>query len=278
MAKATAAKNPRVGHPLHVANDGDSVLVDAYGKIDVPDSAGSLPLHVAASRVGVVTALLAKRADIDAPDGEGRTALELAFMSGGSGMRVAMALMKKGAHGKGLVHAAASGGSADMVQLALSQFKKGKEQTRAANEQDEMGRTPFMMAVLNGHPRSAELLKVPVDAGVEEVIGDQQYSLLHVACTRRGSAAADLVKLLTATAGYDVNQQDANGRTPLHVTADEGGGDTDVTGALLDAGANVAATDISGRTPMHSAAGKGRLRMIVCPRAYSCCRWSPSVT
>ena len=78
---------------------------------------------------------------------------------------------------------------------------------------------------------------------------DQQYSLLHVECTRRGSAAADLVKLLTATAGYDTNQQDANGRTPLHVTADEGGGDSDVTGALLDVGRSRSCEPYGAATP-----------------------------
>ena len=58
----------------------------------------------------------------------------------------------------------------------------------------------------------------------------------------------EVVQALIA-AGANVNQQDNNGRTPLHWAAYNG--HQAIVQALIDAGANVNQQNYDGRTPLH---------------------------
>lgn len=58
----------------------------------------------------------------------------------------------------------------------------------------------------------------------------------------------------------DVNQQDAEGRSPLHYAAAHD--NTRIAQALVDAGANVELADTKSNTALHYACGYGRLDVV----------------
>lgn len=60
--------------------------------------------------------------------------------------------------------------------------------------------------------------------------------------------------------GKDVNQQDAEGRTPAHFAAAHDA--TQVLRLLLDADADLTLTDSKGNTSLHYAAGYGRVDIV----------------
>mmetsp|Transcript_17732 Transcript_17732/g.43007 ORF Transcript_17732/g.43007 Transcript_17732/m.43007 type:complete len:335 (+) Transcript_17732:1474-2478(+) len=80
--------------------------------------------------------------------------------------------------------------------------------------------------------------------------GEVHQTALHI-CAAHGDPSS--LSLLVGKGG-DVNELDAEGRTPLHLAAE--GGHAAVVEALLEAGANPAAAH-PGRTALHVAAEKG---------------------
>ena len=73
------------------------------------------------------------------------------------------------------------------------------------------------------------------------------------ATSHRGPQLLPDVARLLLEHGADVNVQDNNGATPLHVSAEVG--TVKVARVLLEYGANVGAEDKKGRTPLHETAG-----------------------
>lgn len=130
-------------HELARAGDilSAEVMIEAGGKIDLPDDEGRRPLHEAAffGREEMVKFLVAEGAVLDAPIHPfGYTALHFAVQQGHHG--VASWLIGKGAHlgvadrlnGQGLLHVAAQRGDMKMAGLliaagidTLSEDKKG---------------------------------------------------------------------------------------------------------------------------------------------------------
>ena len=84
-------------------------------------------------------------------------------------------------------------------------------------------------------------------------------SRLHPAAPRKSISSAAITVL--SDAGADPETRNVDGRTPLHLAANEGGPEN--VDALLDAGANVEARDHLGMTPLHLAADSCRSPAVI---------------
>ncbi|MGE0816327.1 MAG: ankyrin repeat domain-containing protein [Vicinamibacterales bacterium] len=151
----------------------------------VPAMAQTSPVADAAMRRDLpgVKALLAQKADVNQPQGDGSTAL----------------------------HWAAYGGQPEMVRLLLAAGADVTAATRLG------GLTPLMMAARAGDAEAVTLL---LDAKAEAVTPNANGTTPMMFAAAAGSAAA--VRLL-AGRGADVNAADAtNGQTPLMFAAAQG--------------------------------------------------------
>jgi ankyrin repeat protein len=192
-----------------------------------PPGVRRTPLHVAAE-IGYadLIALLAPKADLDARDEEGGTALHSAVRAAASaGQKDAVrALLRAGARteahdsrGRTPLHAAVEAGKADVVELLLD---NGADVN--ATDGDEW--TPLHYAVNRRDKATAELLlkrqanvnaaarhRTVDAAGVVTVDPDGGTTPLHVAVSKRSTELAEL--LLSHKA--DVNAKDQGGCTAL---------------------------------------------------------------
>jgi ankyrin repeat protein len=144
-----------------------------------------------------------------------------------------------------LLHAAAAGGHADIVEFLIAE---GFEAT-ATTEDDET--TPLYLAAISGHKEVAELLI----ANGADVNAEGKYAAtpLHMAAVNGHRFIADLL----IEAGAEVNAQKNNkwGETPLHYAT--WAGQKDVAGLLIARGANLNARDNEKSTPLHFAVNRG---------------------
>ncbi|KAK3257814.1 hypothetical protein CYMTET_33111, partial [Cymbomonas tetramitiformis] len=139
---------------------------------------GQRPLHAAAERglVEMVRELVGKGAEVDAEDGEGRTALTVALAFGQEA--AARALLEAGAGvnagtGRRPLHVAAEKGKVEMlIELA----GKGAE----VDAEDREGRTALMVALAFGQEGAARAL-LEAGAGVNAGTGQRP---LHAAAKR----------------------------------------------------------------------------------------------
>ena len=160
----------------------------------------------AASYAGEVRALLAKGADPNVPDRDGRTA----------------------------VHGAARLGALETLAALL-------EAGGTPDRRDEDGNTPLHFAADASQPtlmvdRSIATIRLLLDARADaDAVNAEGRTPLHLAAgshDRAGGVAALLSK------GADPNRKNRQGNTPLHVTVGPNLGWPGVVRALLDGGAN----------------------------------------
>ncbi|KAK3270088.1 hypothetical protein CYMTET_21500 [Cymbomonas tetramitiformis] len=197
--------------------------------------------------------LVGKGAEVDAEDGEGRTALTVALVFGQEA--AARALLEAGAGvnagtGRRPLHAAAERG---MVEMLIELAGKGAE----VDAEDKEGRTALTVALAFGQETAARAL---LEAGAGVYAGTGQRPL-------HGAAEGGMVEILRELVdkGADVEAEDGKGRTALMLALVFG--QEAAARALLEAGAGVKAG--TGRRPLHAAAKKGMVEMVREPGAFS---------
>lgn len=209
-------------------------LVEDGASINVKDSQGNTPLHIAASAggVGIMPLLLHRGAEKDSRNILLQTPL----------------------------HRAAYKLHAPVVQILTD---AGAD----ATTQDMHGNTPLVAALTKGEPIEAiaEVVETMIGAGLDLKCHDPGPSLspfhkrsspLHQAVLR---GLDDCVSLLI-TAGADPNALDSEAQTPLHVAARKGS--LGVVLALLSSGADPNLRDKRQQTPLHRAARYADARVV----------------
>ncbi|KAK3287206.1 hypothetical protein CYMTET_5273 [Cymbomonas tetramitiformis] len=209
---------------------------------------GRRPLHAAAEKgiVEMVRELVGKGVEVDAEDGEGRTALTVALAFGQEA--VARALLEAGAGvnagtGRRPFHAAAEKGMVEMVRELAG---KGAE----VDAEDGEGRTALTVALAFGQEAAARAL---LEAGAGVNAGTGQRPLHAAAMKGMEEMVRELVEKST-----EVDAEDGERRTALTVAL--AFGQEAAARALLEAGAGVNAG--TGRRPLHMAAERGLVEMV----------------
>jgi ankyrin repeat protein len=193
---------------------------------------GQLSL-VEAVRVGDMTAaraLLARKADVNAPSANGTTALHWAVEH--DDLEMAGALLAAGAatrvanrYGVTPLHIAAVNGNARMIQRLLAAGAN-------VNAMVPGGESPLMAAARTGSPDAIRLL-IEAGADVNAKEREKRQTALMWAAAENNAVA---IRLLAA-AGADVRAKSAASFTPFLFAVR--GGHVDAAGALLDAGADI---------------------------------------
>ena len=274
------------------------LLIDRGVKIDAQDDKGVSALMIAAEkdRLDLVQLLLAKNGRLELKDLEGATALDHAVTEGHS--EVAKLLLSKGAPSLGnyqnekslleavrnfaLLRAAYSnsiGEVRDVIAAGAdvnSRTRRGDSALMQAiensygdnevavflvehgsdiNATNDDGDTPLMVAAAGNNDGATKLL-LDHKADVR-VVNKKNQTALHIA-----SAAlhAKIVAAILASGSQDVNQKDADGRTPLLLAANnESFVPDEVMESLLSKGARIDAVDGQGNTALILSAKQGNM-------------------
>ena len=244
-----------------------------------------------------VTLLLEHGACVDAMNGRGESALDVAFFRGGDGV-VALLLghgatsMMATEDGGCLLHSACLSRRADVLKAILGCLPRIRVDL---NQQDRVGRTPLHVAVSSGAPELVQpLLSAKASTEVQEDDGATPLRLavsqgdlaltsmlLGVGADKNalGADAVPLIVLATEAsvhvalalvkAGADLNQPDATGRTALEVAISRK--EYELSELLLAKGARpTSRKDPHGNTSLHVAVAhqaEGLVRLLVRHRA-----------
>ena len=242
--------------PLHGACDQNNLelirLLLKYGSdVHVCDQTGSTPLFKCKS-VEAVTLLYDQGARLDATDKSGRTVLHVLCQQPKC-LGFANILHWYVEHGANInaldvfqrtpLHWAANRGDREMVRLLLGN-------QAILNVQDLHGDSPLHLAVATYHhdriEATTDLVKLMLEKGASPQIANQQGSTpLHLACTADNQCI--YLAYLLLCHGAQVNAQDSQKRTPLHLTRN-----FEMARFLLESHADPNASDHCGQTPLQA--------------------------
>ena len=229
-----------------------AILVRAGADVNTAENDGITPLHLAVYDSAVTTLLLEAGADVHA-DAEG-TALYRAETAG-----VVDALLAAGAD----IDALGRFGTPLMESVrppvlrprpdSLSEVSvRLLEQGADPNARSWGGRTVLHAAASAG----PAVIRALMDAGADPSIGDDNgETLLHQAA--RYSSGPTVIPLLL-DAGMDINLPNNNGETALHLAAGAVFRNSATVAVLLEAGADPGLPTAEGDTPLHSAMAASR--------------------
>jgi ankyrin repeat protein len=224
------------------------MLVAKGANVEAKDEDGRTALHEAAALgdAAIVELLIAKKANVEAKDVYGCTALLRAAMHGHAPIvKLLMAqetyVDAKDDIERSLLHIAAIYGHTAIVELLLVQ---------ATNVlvRDQHRERALHVAVNHGQTTIVELLAAQTDVYGRVAVGRK---LLHRAAARGNAAIVELL----LTLGANLETTDQYEETALHKAVEEG--HVTVVELLLSNGANVEAVDNrSGETALHKAVKK----------------------
>jgi ankyrin repeat protein len=218
--------------PMLGDKDAVQMLFDGVIRMNIRDSAGSTPLHIAASRRSQMTpsgdaaslavhALVTLGAAIDAKNSQGKTPLLVAVDYGR--YAIAQKLLELGAN---------------------------------IEEPDFDGHRPLILAVGRGNPSLVQLLLANGAYTGTVQVKQKSATPLHWAA----EAGSNSIVQEILGKGADVNAQDFLDQTPLHRAVIKE--HLDVANTLILAGANVGATDTTQRTALHHAVAKSSVPLV----------------
>ncbi|XP_048250649.1 uncharacterized protein LOC124152553 [Haliotis rufescens] len=233
------------------------LLVTRGVVVSLVDELRNSILHVAClgGHVDIVKYVLSQKVtDINSRGQYGRTPLIVAAMKGHR--QVFDLLVTEGADvtlvddgRSNILHVACLGGHVDMVKHVLSQ------KVTDINSRGQYGRTPLMVAAVNGHRQVFDLL-VTQGADVTLVDGGRN-NILHVACL---GGHVDMVKYVLSQKIAEINSRGKHGRTPLMVAAEKG--HRQVFDLLVTRGAGVSLVDQLRNNILHVACLGGHVDMV----------------
>ena len=201
---------------------------------------GSTPLHLAARNGRAeACAFLARdmRCDVNARDGDGRTALHVAASSSSRGSLETMRLLRamradldaRDGDGRTPLHVAARAGAADACAFLLDQesLSTGEpiysERKRRLLARDGRGDAPAHLASAEGHAETAlALLPDATSANNDAFRGCGGWTCLHFAARGGHLELVDALTRMTGCPYADVAAADDAGATALHVAAEVG--------------------------------------------------------
>jgi serine/threonine-protein phosphatase 6 regulatory ankyrin repeat subunit B len=255
---ASTAANPPADDLISAANKGDlprvKAFLDAKADVNARQANGSTALMLAAlgGHQEVVRALLDAKADVNAHQNAGITALCMASINGHQ--EVARALIAAGANvnakadkGVTALMLAAKTGRLEVVRVLL-------DAKADVNARTDDGGTALIAALDGGHQEVARtLLDAKADVNAE---GSNGITAL-MAASRKGYQ--DVVRTLIA-AGADVNAKAAKDLTALMLASFAG--HQEVVRTLIDAKADVNAKMGNGDTALRLAAQNGHKEIV----------------
>ncbi|MEX1012579.1 MAG: ankyrin repeat domain-containing protein [Waddliaceae bacterium] len=243
-------------------NDGDAdedkILGLIKSGVNVNDARGyyKIPLMAACmkGKINIVRALIEAKADINAEDLSGNTALHYA-----GSKEVVDVLIEAGAN----LEARNDRNETPLhvVMLLIEEFfnadtvlaliNAGANVNAHSNMRHTL--TPLHMA-LSKKPFNLDIVRALIKAGANVNVNVDGTPLL-LSCVPNKEAAEVLIK---AGADVDVKAKGYMGQTPLHNARDRG-----VVEALVKVGADVDAKDDRGETPLHTARDLGAVEVLV---------------
>lgn len=242
-------------------------MTDAKMNLSYKDGLGNTALHIVA-KLGFekfVVLLLDMDANPNIQNNIGNTPIMEAIMK--CKTSCVNILIDKGADlgmknkfQRGVLHVAAFKKADECMDSLL----KNKEVKKKIDEEDEDGYTALCIAVKKHYEKCAILL---LKAGASPtVVSQQKLSLIHIAAENVKSV---LLEKLLSIRGLDVNFQNKEKETPLHVAAREGSRES--CQMLLRKGARINVQDENGRTALHLSAYQGHscvVRFLIKNGAY----------
>uniref|UniRef100_A0A672TEL1 Serine/threonine-protein phosphatase 6 regulatory ankyrin repeat subunit A-like n=1 Tax=Sinocyclocheilus grahami TaxID=75366 RepID=A0A672TEL1_SINGR len=270
------AKDNKWLTPLHRAvascsEEAVQVLLKHSADVNARDKNWQTPLHVAAANKAVrcAEALVPLLSNVNVSDRAGRTALHHAAFSGH--LEMVRLLLSRGANinafdkkDRRAIHWAAYMGHMEVVKLLVSH---GAEVTC----KDKKAYTPLHAAASSG---MISVVKYLLDLGVD--VNEKGFAPLHfTAASRHGALCLELlvgngadvnIKVDPSTydcnpwevlkiSGAEIDCEDKNGNTPLHIAARYG--HELLINTLITNGADTAKRGVHGMFPLHLAALSG---------------------
>lgn len=195
-----------INAPFALTDEKDSKLCPGHGALT------ALQAAACANKAGAVEKLLAMKADIDAQDAQGATALSLAMDKGNA--KIARMLLEAGANpdtkdGMGftsLMRAASSG------DIELIKFLLGRKANVSMRGPD--GATALTLA------STPETAKTLIAAGADFVTGSRGNTPLHYAALHRG---AEMIEFLLSN-GFTADKKNDDGMTAFDLAKQRAGG------------------------------------------------------